>query len=89
MTASFEWTGLTSVVLSGVVPVVAALVPAGLEHRRAKRIEARRRPLVPSCEYSSDGRTIVVELVGANRVELTVHAGSAAGGTSSKERAQW
>ncbi|MFJ6791992.1 hypothetical protein [Streptomyces angustmyceticus] len=89
MTAFFEWTGLASVVVNGAVHVVAALLPAGLEHRRAKRIEERRRALVPFCAYSPDGRTVVVEVAGANRVELTVHAGSAAGGPSSKERAQW
>lgn len=89
MTASFEWAGLVSAVVSAAVPVVAALAPAGLERRRAKRIHARRRPPVQSCEYSPDGRTVVVEVAGADRVELIVHAGSAAGGPSSKERAQW
>lgn len=86
MTASFEWTELASVVVSGVLPVVAALVLAGLEHRRAKRIDARRRHVVPAREYSSSGRTVVVVVAGANHVELTVHAGSAAGGPSSKEQ---
>lgn len=36
MTASFEWAGVASAVVSGLAPVLAALLPGWLERRRSR-----------------------------------------------------
>lgn len=70
MTASFDWAGFASVVVSGLAPVLAALLSGRPERQRTGRGPATRAPAVGQTEPG-----VRVDVFGTQDVAITVHVG--------------
>lgn len=95
MTASFEWAGLASVVVSAAAPVLAALIPACLERRKARGLGKHSHANEPrkSLVSSDAGHGVQVDGAGAREVYVIVRVLTTPAAcvicSSAKERAQW
>ncbi|MDG4860021.1 hypothetical protein P8605_17985 [Streptomyces sp. T-3] len=81
MTTSFEWAGFASVVVTGLSPVLAALLPGCLERLRARRRRATRTPsrgqrghVLRSGPDVRGEQVVRVSVSGTGGVAVAVHA---------------